>query len=362
MLGIISRKWVFGGPRLVALIISKTCNSRCVMCWYHSPLFGEKTARNQDLDPATFMDYNLCEDIIRELQMMGTLRVVLGGHGEPTLHPQFERILDLLLDLRMNPYVISNGLTLNVHRAKLWASKGAYFRFSIHAGDVETWLKIHPECSTSQFEEISRCIQVIAASNSAKVALMHAIQRPNFRHIPQMIEHARTLGVRELLFFPVRTDRTLHQIALLPDEEKELASELQTCQQRAEKYEIRTNLLQFLANNHLIRAGQLHTAQLYQNIPCYIGWLYSEFDIDGQMRSCENSDVDMGYAGQQSIGEIWHSPRYRSFRQEALMMPQRRTFIPGCVCKSCPMFQFNINVHNLFHFKKIRETVSLLDY
>ncbi len=36
LLGVISGRKVFGGPRSIALILSSTCNSACVMCWFHS--------------------------------------------------------------------------------------------------------------------------------------------------------------------------------------------------------------------------------------------------------------------------------------------------------------------------------------
>lgn len=351
LLGIASRRWVFSGPRLAALIISRDCNSRCIMCWYHSGLIHKSEEDKKPSEIVKFMDYELAERIVLDLHRMGTYKIILGGHGEPTLHPQFDRLLDLLIKHRMLPYVISNGLTLDEPRATSWARKHAVFRFSIHAGDVETWLKIHPECSASQFEELSRSLKNMAASSSAKVATMHAIQRSNYRTIRNMIEHARELGIKNVEFFPIRTDCCLPQLTLGPTEEQELIEELRWCLRYAEKNGISTNIGEYLATNRFIYGGQLRTQQLYEKLPCYIGWTYTEFDIDGLIRPCENSQRIMGYAGKESIRDIWNSADYRTFRQEAFMMPKRGTFVQGCVCRSCPMSKFNINIHNLLRLK-----------
>jgi len=126
LLGILSRKQVFGGPRTIALIMSKECNSRCIMCWYHSPLvtMDEKETRDNGYDnkKLQFMDPALCETIIKEAHKMGTFRFILGGHGEPFLHPQFDNILNLTLRLGKAPYVITNGLYIDELYARILAT------------------------------------------------------------------------------------------------------------------------------------------------------------------------------------------------------------------------------------------------
>ena len=86
------------------------------------------------------MDNRLCREIIDELAALGTYKIIMGGHGEPTLHPQFDNLLDLVIGHRMMPYVISNGLTLDNRQAELWSGKPAVFRFSLHAGDIDTFV------------------------------------------------------------------------------------------------------------------------------------------------------------------------------------------------------------------------------
>lgn len=353
--GAATGKLVWGGPRMSALILSKECNSRCVMCWYHSPLIAESEETRREpggtRGSGVFMDYQLAEKIICELAALGTYRVVLGGHGEPTLHPQFDRMLDLVIRNQMRPYVISNGLTLDPKRAEQWSRKRAYFRFSLHAGDVKTWLRVHPESTAGQFETLCRAIKRMAASRTARVAILHVIQKANFRHLTQMIEHAHQLRVREVLFFPVRTDGCLPSVVLSPTEESELAQTLDSGLRLATRVGIETNLGRYLGNYRYLRSGILNTHSLYRRIPCYVGWTYTEFDINGEMHPCENSEIVMGYAGRQSLRDMWFSTRYGMFRHSSRMMPRRRGLVDGCQCKACSMARFNINIHQLLHLK-----------
>ncbi len=358
--GLFSRRWVFGGPRSFSLILSSECNSRCIMCWFHSPLLGESATadllhRQSGNSKPAFMSYELCTTIIREMHELGAARAILAGWGEPSLHPQFDRILELLVKLKIAPYVITNGLAIDEESALRWAGLPVHFRFSLHAGDPETWLKIHPHCSREQFERLEKVIRCLAGAEWATVSVMHAIQKANFRHIPAMVEHAHRCGVRQALFLPVRTEGSLAEHLLLtPDEERQLEGELANALQIARNLGIQTNLAEYLDTHRHMRNGVPDTAELYRRIPCYVGWIYTEFDLDGTMRPCENSRIVLGKAGSAKIGEMWRSQPYRRFRTEGRFLPSRRREVTGCPCNTCSMSKFNRNLYDLLHLKSTK--------
>ncbi len=358
VLGMATRRWTFCGPRSVALAIANPCNTDCLMCWCHSPLLQH--ARSGELDPADarsreqpFMDPAILETIVRESRAMGTFRVVLCGDGEPALHPEFDRFLQLITRLDMEPYVITNGLALDQSRAKLWSTQRAHFRFSIHAGDEETWLRVHPSGRPGQFERLSGVIKLLAQAGTPRVSTLHVIHKANYCGVRRMVEHAHELGVREILFRPARAEGELAQVLLNPEEEAELRQQLQSCMQLAQSLGIHTNAQDYLDSNLHVRSGVLHTTQLYRQIPCYIGWIYAEFDLDGTWRPCLGSELVMGRAGEQPLRDIWHSPEYRDFRRRGITMPQRGELVPGCLCHKCVMNKYNINVHNLLHLRSL---------
>lgn len=356
LLGIFSGRWVFGGPRAIALILSRACNSSCVMCWYHSPklIGGARNVESTDGEHPEFMDLALCETIIRECHDLRTYRVILGGHGEPTLNPDFDRILGCVTDRGMAPYVITNGLAVDETRAREWAGCRAHFRFSVHAGSEESWLRIHPQCSSAQFARLERVIRRLAESDRARVSTMHVLQKANYRDVQNMVLHAHNLGVRQVEFLPVRTDDGSNEVLLDREEERELRDELRLGMRLAEDCGIRTNIGDYLQTNRFIRAGSPVTADFYRTVPCYVGWLYAEFDIDGTMRPCENSDIVLGRAGEVTVREMWHSRPYHEYRRQGRAMARRGMPVRGCPCHACCMSKFNANVHNLLRLRSLR--------
>ncbi len=331
------------------------------MCWFHSPFLGVERETDGSISQSyasqnRFMNYELCETIIREVHELGTARVILGGWGSPGLHPKLDQILALLVRLGMAPYLITNGLAIDQQQARHWAQLPIHFRFSMHAGDPETWLKIHTGGSLRQFELLEKVIRHLAQSGRAEVSIMHAIQKKNFRHMWKMVEHAHRMGVRQVLFLPVQAEGiiALHVLLSKEEEEKELPVELALALERAEALGVRTNLAEYIATRRYVRNGIPDTAELYRLIPCYVGWIYSEFHPDGSMRPCEYSRIILGKAGQEKIREMWRSPAYERFRQEGRKLPLRGNEVTGCNCKRCTMAKFNLNIHELLHLKSLR--------
>jgi MoaA/NifB/PqqE/SkfB family radical SAM enzyme len=353
LMGILSSRCAFSGPRSVALSLANVCNTACIMCDCHSPLLAASRPKEMTSAPP-FMDSGIFERIIRESRRMGAYRAVLCGFGDPALHPDFDRMLQVMMQLRMEPYVLTNGLALDEKRISLWANQRAHFRFSLHAGDVETWLRVHPGSTARQYERLSRAIKTLAAAGVPRISAMHVIHKHNFDRVREMVEHAHEHGMRSILFRPVRAEGLLAPMVLNPDEQEQLRRNLAACLPLAESYGIQTNLREFLENNLFIDAGTLHTTELYRRIPCYIGWIYAEFDGDGVLRPCIFSQIEMGKMSEQSLREIWHGPRYRAFRRETVTMPKRGRLVRGCRCHACCMTKYNVNMYNLLHLKSLK--------
>jgi len=351
VMGVLTERRAFAGPRSVALAISEVCNTDCVMCWCHSLAARRRKAAHRG---RSFMDPALLETIIRQSRAMGTYRVVLSGYGEPALHPDFDRMLELLMRLDMEPFVLTNGLALDDARARLWGRMRAHFRFSLQGGDVETWLRVHPSGTAGQFERLSRMIRRLVEAGVPRVSALHVIHKANVGGLRQMVEHARRVGVREVLFRPARLDEALSELLLDPGEEARLRRDMTECLALAGSYGISTNLREYLDTNLHIRDGRLHTRDVYRRVPCYIGWLYAEFAQDGTMMPCLGSQRVMGRAGEGALRAVWRSPRYREFRHEAHSMPRRGKPVAGCICHACCMCRYNLNVYNLLRLKSLR--------
>ncbi len=359
LLGILSRRRVFTGPRSVGLTISNICDTSCLMCGAHSPLLQEPPVpgtmpTTAFAKPQPFMDDHLFKQCVQECRDTGTFRLVLGGNGEPALHPSFDEVIVLMRRLQMEPYVLTNGISLDNARVKIWAATPGHFRFSLHAGDPETWHRVHPRSKPEQFERLSRHIKELAAAGVPKVSTMHVIQKANFRQVRRMVEHAHEVGVREVLFRPARADGGLSEVIPTTEEEQALHRELAQALSLAESYGIHTNLREYLATNLYNHQGVLNTWPLYQEIPCYVGFLHAEIDLDGTLIPCIFSRRVMGKMGVDRLWDIWDSPPYLAYRLEGRAMPRRGTPVKGCLCGACCMVKFNQNLYRLLHLKSLR--------
>ena len=64
----------------------------------------------------------------------------------------------------MEPYVLTNGISVDEFRARLWAATRARFRFSLHAGDADTWLRVHPTSTAAQYDRLMGVIRTLCAA------------------------------------------------------------------------------------------------------------------------------------------------------------------------------------------------------
>jgi radical SAM protein with 4Fe4S-binding SPASM domain len=90
-------------PLVLQLELTTTCNLKCATCGH--------SHWDQKLNPSRYLDLSVLDDLTKLYASCS--EVLIGGYGEPTLHPQFEEII---ARIREDPYkklsLISNGLLL----------------------------------------------------------------------------------------------------------------------------------------------------------------------------------------------------------------------------------------------------------
>ena len=85
-------------PEIYQIEVSRKCNLSCVMC--PRKLFCRK-------DETEFIDINLIDKLIKEGSLEGSYFIELQMSGEPTLHPQLDKIIN-----KLKPFV-AVGLSTN---------------------------------------------------------------------------------------------------------------------------------------------------------------------------------------------------------------------------------------------------------
>lgn len=105
---------ILSAPTLADIQITTKRNLRCPHCYANSSPNGEHISWN---------DLILALD---NFERAGVFQVALGG-GEPTLPPQFKKIIKAVRDRGMVPNLTTNGKTLTADTAKAMAEYCAGF-------------------------------------------------------------------------------------------------------------------------------------------------------------------------------------------------------------------------------------------
>jgi len=169
---------------LAIVYVTDRCNSRCVMCDYWQ--FGQ-----------TYMSIERAKALAREFDQLGTQWVLLSG-GEPLLHPQWADVARILAGGRRQLWLLTAGLALQKY-ADVAANLCQKITVSLDAATADTYRSIR---GVDAFEKVCEGIQSVVEKN-AQVSIRCTIQRRNYRQLPELVELAHNLGVKQISFLAV---------------------------------------------------------------------------------------------------------------------------------------------------------------
>lgn len=143
----------------VSPITYKLCSFNCVYCQYGwtavhtmdtADRLGDFPAPN---DFRQVLKNTLCEN--KEID-----NITFSGNGEPTLHPQFEELVDIAKELRDNYFpkanlgVLSNSSTVNIEKICRALAKLDFKIMKLDAGDLSGFGKINRPSKGVDYEAI----------------------------------------------------------------------------------------------------------------------------------------------------------------------------------------------------------------
>jgi wyosine [tRNA(Phe)-imidazoG37] synthetase (radical SAM superfamily) len=98
------------------------------------------------------------EDALRENREINN--ITFSGNGEPTLHPQFEELVDITRQLKEEYClgaklgILSNSSTINIEKVHRALTKLDFRIMKLDVGDLETLRKINQPCRAVDYEAI----------------------------------------------------------------------------------------------------------------------------------------------------------------------------------------------------------------
>lgn len=152
-------------PKQIHWVLSDLCNSDCNFCNYRvsgnpaNELFasGSKLSSYGHDNPVRWIDTDRAMRLVDEMKSLGVLAVQATGGGEPTVHPDHEKIFAKVLDVGMRLSLVSNGYRW---RDAIYPiiPRMDWLRISIDAGCAKTYSEMR-RVPISAFDKVLRNIR-----------------------------------------------------------------------------------------------------------------------------------------------------------------------------------------------------------
>ena len=137
----------------------KLCSFNCVYCQYGWTDVCTMDIADRLGDFPTLDDFKKAlEDALRENKEIDN--ITFSGNGEPTLHPQFEELVDIAKQLKEEYFpeaklgILSNSSTINIEKVHQALTKLDFRIMKLDVGDLETLRKINQPCRAVDYEAI----------------------------------------------------------------------------------------------------------------------------------------------------------------------------------------------------------------
>lgn len=166
--------------RIVWLTITARCNNKCNFCYYKT--------NNQE------MDYNKVKKYLNLIDKIHPSKLVIIG-GEPTLHKDFNKILNLLKSKKYNKVLVSNGFGFQ-NKA---ISDKIIKTFDNIALSVEGTQELHNKITNNKNAHKSLFI-AIKMANKKKLNTNMVITKENISNIYDNIKEQYLFGVKRFGF------------------------------------------------------------------------------------------------------------------------------------------------------------------
>lgn len=181
--------------RTFYLYLSDGCNLRCRHCWITPTFVQGKPV------PAEYLDHDLLKTAVAEAKPMGLTSAKLTG-GEPTLHPEFLRVADLLSGEGLSLTMETNGTLIDADMARHLrdVNKLSHVAVSLDSTDVDQHNRFRGK--RGAHADAMRGIRHLVDAGFRPQIIM-SVYRENLEQIEPMIELALRMGAGSVKFNPV---------------------------------------------------------------------------------------------------------------------------------------------------------------
>lgn len=173
-------------PISIELSLTNRCNFNCVWC-------SDKDLRVRQEDD---LDFKVLKNLLLDIKEGGTTGIVIEGGGEPTIHKNFEDVVNLAYNLNFGVGLITNG-SMTLKEDIL--GKLEWIRVSLDASNPGEHKKLK---GTTYFEKVMSNIKDYCASK-ATVGVGYVVTSENIGSLESLTLRLSQFGVSYIQYRPV---------------------------------------------------------------------------------------------------------------------------------------------------------------
>ncbi len=283
-------------PRRLVFELTNACNLNCIMCGRNAADF-KLTMFNMDW----FRWFEPMLDTVEEVTLM--------GWGEPTVHPNFAEMLEIIDRYSARKYFCTNGMNLGKIKEDIFKYNVDVFAVSLDGATDETNSRIRRGSDINKITEDLKDIVKVKKERGLKYPYINFVfcaMKSNLHELPDLVRLASDIGIEEV------------KVVYLTSFENNLADEvLYDCQdevikvfKEAEKVGNELNIL--LKLPHI--QGE-DPAEDKAHKDCFVSWRDLFLGSDGYVRPCMSTSVKFfKFDMNKSFEEMWNNDYYIKYR------------------------------------------------
>lgn len=284
-------------PRRLVFELTNACNLNCIMCGRNAANF-KPTVFDMDV----FRSFEPIMDIVEEVTLM--------GWGEPTIHPHFKEMLEIINEHSARKYFCTNGMNLMNIKDAIFDNKVDVFAVSLDGAIDATNGRIRRGSKIDVITENLKEIVRIKKERNLKypwINFVFCAMRSNLSELPDLVRLAAEIGIDEV------------KVVYLTVFEKDLLNEsLWGFEEEVKKVfneaiSIGEQLNIVLKLPHLV--GEDVAGEKYHK-DCYVAWRDFFLGSDGFVRPCMSTPTQFfSYDKNQDFMKIWNANEYQNYRK-----------------------------------------------
>lgn len=300
-------------PRRLVLELTNACNLNCIMC-------GRNAAK---FKPTMFqLDWlRYFEPILNTVE-----EVTLMGWGEPTIHPNFVEMLELIHRYDARTYFCTNGMRLGQLQKAVFDNHVDVFAVSVDGATAQTNDRVRRgsdlDYIVKNLREIKK-LQHNQGLNYPYINFVFCAMKSNLHELPDLIRLAADIGLEEVkVVYLTAFDQTMASEILW-----DCCAEVEEIFQ--ESAELGEALGVILKLPHLQGKDPAGDA-LHRD--CFAAWRDFFLGSDGMVRPCMSTPVQFfPFRLDKSFEELWNAQKFQQYRagvnvQSKMDLPCRRCY------------------------------------